>query len=83
MHNYMKNMQNMHKNVHYNMWKICNVICEKYAEYALKYAKYVKYTGKCDMQRIRTKICKIAKYVNKNAKCRICTPHFADVTANY
>ncbi len=29
------------------------------------------------------KYAKYAKCVNKNAKCRICTPHFADVTANY
>jgi hypothetical protein len=73
--------------------KICIKICEQYAKtivknmqnlqccYALKYAIYVKYMGKCDMQRICTKICKIfAKYVNQNAICRICPPHFADGT---
>ncbi len=63
MKNYMLNMQNMHKNMLQNMWKICNnlKICEKYAEYALKYAKFVKYMGKCDIQRICIKICKICK----------------------
>ncbi len=43
------------------MWGKCENICEKYAEYALKYAKYVKYMGESDMQRICTKICKISK----------------------
>ncbi len=41
----------MHKNMHENMWKkMQKTICEKYAEHALKYAKYVKSVGKCNMQ---------------------------------
>ncbi len=50
-----------------NMCKVCNKIREKYAEYALKYAQYVKYMGKWNMQRICTKICKI---------CKICEQKF-------
>ncbi len=44
--------------------KICENMqkkCEKYAEYALKNARYVKSMGKCDMQQVCTKICKICK----------------------
>jgi hypothetical protein len=51
----------MHKIYTDYLEKYAKKICEKYAESALKYAKYAKSMGKCDMQRICTKICKICK----------------------
>jgi hypothetical protein len=68
----------MHQNMHNNMWKICKTTCEKCAEYARKYAKYVQLMGVCDMQRICTKICKICEICEQKCDMQNIHSPFAD-----
>ncbi len=60
------------------MW-LGAIKCEKYAEYALKYAKYVKSMGKCELQQVCAKICKICKMCDQKYDMQNMHSHFADV----